>query len=84
MEYVVGDAIFKYGLDWKNFVFVLFAIMILWGVDMLQEKMSIRQELAKQGIVFRWLIVFLGIFAVIIFGIYGPGYDASTFKYDQF
>ena len=84
MEYVAGDAIFKYGLDWKNFVFVLFAIMILWGVDMLQEKMSIRQELAKQGIVFRWLIVFLGIFAVIIFGIYGPGYDASTFIYDQF
>ena len=84
MKYVAGDAIFNYGLDWKNFVFVIFAIIILWAVDMLQEKMSIRQELAKQGIVFRWLIVFLGIFAVIIFGIYGPGYDASTFIYEQF
>ena len=84
MKYIAGDAIFNYGLDWKNFVFVIFAIMILWGVDMLQEKMSIRQELAKQGIVFRWLIVFLGVFAVIIFGIYGPGYDASTFIYEQF
>ena len=84
IKYVAGDAIFNYGLDWKNFVFVIFAIMILWAVDMLQEKMSIRQELQKQGIIFRWLILFLGIFAVIIFGIYGPGYDASTFIYDQF
>ena len=84
MKYVAGDAIFNYGLDWENLVFVIFAIMILWAVDMLQEKMSIRQELQKQGIIFRWLILFLGIFAVIIFGIYGPGYDASTFIYDQF
>jgi ATP/ADP translocase len=84
MEYVVGDKIFTYGLDWKNFVFVIFAILVLWGVDMLQERMSIRQELQKQGIVFRWLILLLGIFAVIIFGIYGPGYDASSFIYEQF
>ncbi len=84
MKYLAGDAIFNYGLDWKNFVFVLFAILILWAIDMLQERMHIREELRKQGIIFRWLIIFLGIFAVIIFGIYGPGYDASTFIYDQF
>ena len=84
MEYVVGDKIFTYGLDWKNFVFVIFAILVLWGVDMIQERMSIRHELQKQGIVFRWLILLLGIFAVIIFGIYGPGYDASSFIYEQF
>ena len=84
MKYVANDAIFNYGLDWKNFVFVIFAILVLWYADMLQEKMSIRQELSKQGIVFRWLIVLLGIFAVIIFGIYGPGYDASSFIYEQF
>lgn len=84
MEYILEDKIFEYGLDWKNFVFVLFAILVLWGVDMLQEKMQIRQELRKQGIVFRWLIILLGIFAVIIFGIYGPGYNASSFIYDQF
>ncbi len=84
MKFVAGDAIFNYGLDWKNFVFVIFAILILWAVDMLQERMKIREELSKQGIVFRWLIIFLGIFSVIIFGIYGPGYDASSFIYDQF
>lgn len=84
MEYIADDKIFSYGLDWKNFVLVIFAIFVLWAVDMLQEKMSIRQELQKQGIVFRWLIIFSGIFAVIIFGIYGPGYDASGFIYDQF
>ncbi|MBQ8503964.1 MAG: MBOAT family protein [Clostridia bacterium] len=84
MEYVTGDAIFEYGLDWKNFVLVISAILVLWVVDMLQERMSVREELHKQGIVFRWLMIFLGIFAVIIFGIYGPGYNASSFIYDQF
>ncbi len=84
MNHITEDAIFNYGLDWKNFVFVLFAILILWIVDMLQEKVSLRQELRKQGIVFRWLIIFAGIFAVIVFGIYGPGYDASSFIYEQF
>lgn len=84
MNHVAGDALFNYGLDWKNFVFVLFAILVLWIVDILQEKMSLRQELRKQGIVFRWIVILLGIYAVIVFGIYGPGYDASSFIYEQF
>ncbi|MEE1321171.1 MAG: MBOAT family O-acyltransferase [Acutalibacteraceae bacterium] len=84
MNHVAGEALFNYGLDWKNFVFVFFAILVLWIVDILQEKMSLRQELRKQGIVFRWIVILLGIYAVIVFGIYGPGYDASSFIYEQF
>ena len=83
-KYILEGEIFTYGLDNKNFNFALIAIGILWIVDLLQEKMSIRQELQKQGLVFRWLIIFAGIFAVLIFGIYGPGYDASSFIYEQF
>ena len=40
--------------------------------------------LARQNIWFRWLVYYGLIFAVLIFGIYGPGYDASTFIYFQF
>ncbi|MBQ6843334.1 MAG: MBOAT family protein [Agathobacter sp.] len=81
---VFGEKLYTYGLDKDNFMFAMFSIFILWAVDMLQERMNIRQEIAKQGIVFRWTIIFLGIFAVLIFGVYGPGYDASTFIYEQF
>lgn len=76
--------LFTYGLDAANVFIAIIAILVLWGVDMLQEKMKLRETIAKQNIVFRWLIIFIALFAVIIVGIYGPGYDASSFIYEQF
>ena len=83
-EYIAEDALYDYGLDKDNFFFALFTIFVLWAVDMLQERMKIREALEKQNIIFRWTVIFLGIFAVIIFGIYGPGFDQSSFIYEQF
>ena len=83
-KYILEDNLFTYGLDNKNFNFALVSIGVLWIVDLLQEKFSVRQELQKQGTIFRWIIILAGIFAVLIFGVYGPGYDASSFIYEQF
>lgn len=74
----------KIGFGAENMVISLLAILTLWAVDMLQEKMSVREALAKQNLVFRWALLFLGLFAVIVLGIYGPGYNASSFIYEQF
>ncbi len=78
------DASVNLGLDTSNLVFALISIIILWIVDTMQEDMPLRETLAKQNIIFRWIIIYAALFAVIIFGIYGPGYDASTFIYEQF
>lgn len=40
--------------------------------------------LCRQGLWLRWLVYFAGIFGILIFGVYGPGYDASQFIYFQF
>lgn len=72
------------GLDLLNLVFAIVSVLFLLGVDMLQEKTSIRDLVAKQNIVLRWTLVFIGLFAIILFGIYGPGYDVSSFIYEQF
>ena len=72
------------GFGAENMVISLLAIITLWAVDMLQERMSVRETLAKQNLIFRWAIIFIGLFAVIIFGIYGSGYNASSFIYEQF
>ncbi|MBE5865963.1 MAG: MBOAT family protein [Lachnospiraceae bacterium] len=73
-----------YGIEPSNIFMAIVAVCVLLVVDIMQEKISIRETLAKQNIVFRWVIIFAGIFSVIIFGIYGPGYDLSSFIYEQF
>ncbi len=84
LKFVLEDAIYNYGLDAPNFRFAIVSVIILLVVDILQEKFSLREKINSQGIVFRWLIFLVGIFAVIIFGVYGPGYDAASFIYEQF
>lgn len=74
----------NYGMDGANFLVAVFAVIILWIIDMLQEKMPLRKTMADQNIIFRWILIFGLLFAVLIFGIYGPGYDASSFIYEQF
>ena len=84
MQYILDERIYTYGLDRQNFILVIFAILVLLVADILEEKIPLRETLAKQNIVFRYLVILLGIFAVIIFGIYGPQYNASEFIYEQF
>lgn len=81
---LVDGSLYTYGLDRWNFNIMSITIIILFIVDMLQEKMSLRQVLSQQNIIFRWVIIYLGIFSIIIFGIYGTGYNASAFIYNQF
>lgn len=73
-----------YGMAGNVFNVAVISVAILWIVDMLQEKMPLRKTLAKQNLIFRWVLMFGLLFAVLIFGIYGPGYDASSFIYEQF
>lgn len=77
--------IYTYGADEKSLWVVFFAIMILLVIGILQERgMKIRETISQQNLVFRWA-VFLGLLAIIlVFGAYGPAYDASAFIYGRF
>ncbi len=77
-------SIYLLGLDAKNVWILMIGILTMFFVSYLQTKMSLRAELTKQGIIFRYLIIYIAIFAVLIFGIYGPGYDAAQFIYGGF
>ncbi len=84
LEFILDDKIYTYGMDRDNFILVLVAIAVLFVADLLEEKIPLRKTLAKQNIVFRYAVILLGIFAVLIFGIYGPQFNASEFIYEQF
>lgn len=74
-------ALYEYGLDRKNFQLALVSIVVVWCVSMLQKQGSVRERIAGYNSVARWMIYYAALFAVIIFGIYGAGYDASAFLY---
>lgn len=76
---------FKMGLSLKEIVLIMICVLALLVIGILQENgVKIRETLAKQNVVFRWAIMYLLIFAIIIFGMYGPGYDADAFIYGGF
>lgn len=77
--------LFSLGLDSADMFVLIMSLAVLLVMSILKyNNVSIREELAKQGIWFRYAIYLAGIFAVLIFGIYGPEYDASQFIYFQF
>lgn len=71
----------NYGLDGKDLFIAVISIVILWSVSMLQRNGSLREKIAGNNLVIRWLIYYIAIFSIIVFGIYGPGYNSSTFIY---
>ena len=74
----------QYGLDRINIFVAILSIMLFGLVSFLQQRGSVRDMIAKQNLVVRWMIYFAAIFSIIILGIYGPGYDASSFVYMAF
>lgn len=73
------------GLDFKDLFILFISLEILAVVSILQYRdVHIRECLAKQNIVFRYMVYIMSVVSIIIFGIYGAAYDATSFIYFQF
>lgn len=86
-DFILGldGKIFTYGVSEKEMRLLFVAILILLVVGILREGgMKIRESLAKQNLIFRWAIILALFVFVLIFGVYGPAYDARDFIYGQF
>lgn len=81
---LLDGTLYTYGLDRANCVLSVILVVFLLAVDIVQERCVIRDRIARCNIFVRWTVYFAGIFAVLIFGIYGPGYNAAAFIYQQF
>ena len=79
------NSLYDMGLDRKDFWILCFSVIILWVISFMQERgIKIREELAKQNLIFRWIIYWIAIFGILIFGIYGPSQINNPFIYLQF
>ncbi len=74
-----------YGMDIKNLYLMYISIVLIIITDILADrKANIREWILKQDSLFRYSVYLAGMFFVIIFGIYGAGYDATSFIYQAF
>lgn len=82
---MVDGTLFTMGLDgWDLLVVFLMAALVLF-VDIAHERgIRIRESIASQGFMFRWLVFWTAFYLVVVFGMYGPAYDSSAFIYQQF
>lgn len=73
----------KFGL--ANIYPLICGIVILFIFDILKyNKVNLSQKVINLVLPIRWIIYFAFIFAIIIFGIYGPEFSESAFIYFQF
>lgn len=73
--------LYKFGLDEKGFQIAFIAIALFGVVSALQHKDSVREMIGRQNVAFRWGVYFVAVFSIIVYGIYGPGFDAASFVY---
>ena len=63
------------GMGKADYLVVFMALIVIFVVGVLKEKnINIRESVSKKHIALRWLIYYLLILSIIVFGAYGPGY----------
>ncbi len=64
---------------------LIFSLLIVFIVDLMKYlKVDLIDWFLKQQYWFKCLIYYFAIFGILVYGIYGPGFDASEFIYFQF
>jgi alginate O-acetyltransferase complex protein AlgI len=74
----------KLGLTMTDYEILFLAVMVLLIVSLSGRSKSVRKKLVKRPILLRYAVYFGLFLAVLLFGTYGVGYDASQFIYSQF
>jgi D-alanyl-lipoteichoic acid acyltransferase DltB (MBOAT superfamily) len=77
--------LYEYGISERAFGVLILFIALLIVVDVCKYKsIDVGLWVRQRFLLYRWGIWIIGILCVLIFGIYGIGYDASDFIYMKF
>ena len=80
------QSLYGLGLNQVEMYILFIALVILFLIDLIRYKRNITLDvfLERQCLWFRWMTVLFMLFFVIIYGVYGPNFDAKQFIYFQF
>ena len=86
VEKLFDGSLFIAGFSFVQCVVVLVNIVIISLLDYFRSKQNkdFRNRILDAHIVLRWGIYFILIYDVLLFGVYGQGYDLSGFLYGGF
>lgn len=81
-----NSSIFTLGLSSVEFLVAVISLVILFMADRIRfrKNMQLNEYLNTQCLWFRWGVYIFLFCSILIFGIYGPSYDAAQFYYFQF
>lgn len=75
------------GLILQDYIVLLIGTGVIFTVSLIQERhpqTTLRAMVDTRSFALRFALLYFGILAVVIFGIYGSGYNAADFVYMQF
>ncbi len=75
------------GLNELTMLYLAACVVFIFIISVIQERHSdttIRAMLSKKPTIVRWGVVYIGIMAILVFGVYGSGFNAADFVYAQF
>ena len=79
------DQLFTLGLEWKEFIVLILAIIILFVVDYLHERnYHIGIIISNLILPIRWIFYLVSVISILILGTYGFGFNAQDFIYGGF
>lgn len=76
--------LYNLGMDMTEFWFSVALIIFYMIIQLAQRNKTIIEEIGKLHITLRWIIYLFSVMFVLIFGVYGKGYDLVQFIYFQF
>ena len=85
IEILLDGTLYECGLNQKNFMLMIFCIVLLFVADFCKYKdIRIRNIIMKQNAVCQILVISGAVLLILLFGIYGLAHDAANFIYFQF
>lgn len=78
-------SLYNLGLDMMDFWIGIVGVALLWMVECKQEKgIKIRETLSTKPYYLRLIIYICAVLAILVFGMYGPGFGYSSFVYMKY